>query len=399
MERVYKNRVFCYDEARKEGKVGSKIMERTFTVTGACNPQLHYMVDLQSRLEEIKVLVEQGAYFTINRARQYGKTTMLTALKKYLQDDYIVVSTDFQLLSNASFENEYMFVKAFSEELLFTKELPEGVRERLEQFALGEKDGADLRVLFRCLSEWCEQSEKPVVLLVDEIDSATNNQVFLDFLAQLRGYYIHREERPTFQSVILAGVYDIKNIKRKFGSEEEHQKRNSPWNIAADFKVNMSFSKEDIAGMLQEYETDHHTGMDIKEIAGLLFEYTAGYPFLVSRICQIMNEEKERTWTKAVFLEAMKKILTEKNTLFESLVNKLTRYPKLKEVLYTILFQGKEIPYNSLNESIEVAEMLGFIRNEENKVVVANRIFETVLYNLFLSEEVVGNRIYADFLL
>ena len=106
MERVYKNRVFCYDEARKEGKVGSKIMERTFTVTGACNPQLHYMVDLQSRLEEIKVLVEQGAYFTINRARQYGKTTMLTALKKYLQDDYIVVSTDFQLLSNASFENE-----------------------------------------------------------------------------------------------------------------------------------------------------------------------------------------------------------------------------------------------------------------------------------------------------
>lgn len=194
-------------------------------------------------------------------------------------------------------------------------------------------------------------------------------------------------------------MYDIKNIKRKFGSEEEHQKGNSPWNIAADFKVNMSFSKEDIAGMLQEYETDHHTGMDIKEIAGLLFEYTAGYPFLVSRICQIMNEEKERTWTKAVFLEAMKKILTEKNTLFESLVNKLTRYPKLKEVLYTILFQGKEIPYNSLNESIEVAEMLGFIRNEENKVVVANRIFETVLYNLFLSEEVVGNRIYADFLL
>ena len=51
--------------------------------------------------------------------------------------------------------------------------------------------------------------------MIDEVDSATNNQVFLDFLSQLRGYYIHRTERPTFQSVILAGVYDVKNIKRK----------------------------------------------------------------------------------------------------------------------------------------------------------------------------------------
>lgn len=51
--------------------------------------------------------------------------------------------------------------------------------------------------------------------MIDEADSATNNQVFLDFLALLRGYYIRREKMATFQSVILAGVYDIKNIKRK----------------------------------------------------------------------------------------------------------------------------------------------------------------------------------------
>ena len=48
-------------------------MGKCFNVTGACDPQLHYMVDIKDRLAEIKELVDDGAYFTINRARQYGK--------------------------------------------------------------------------------------------------------------------------------------------------------------------------------------------------------------------------------------------------------------------------------------------------------------------------------------
>lgn len=65
--------------------------------------------------------------------------------------------------------------------------------------------------------------------MIDEVDSATNNQVFLDFLVQLRAYYIDRDVQPTFQSVILTGVYDVMNLKRKIRPDEEH-KVNSPWN-------------------------------------------------------------------------------------------------------------------------------------------------------------------------
>lgn len=42
-----------------------------------------------------------------------------------------------------------------------------------------------------------------------------------------------------------AGVYDIKNLKHNLRNEDEH-KYNSPWNIAADFNVDMSFSQKDI---------------------------------------------------------------------------------------------------------------------------------------------------------
>ena len=60
-------------------------MGRLFNVNGNCIPELHYMVDLTERLEQVKNMVDAGQYITINRARQYGKTTMLKELAKNLE--------------------------------------------------------------------------------------------------------------------------------------------------------------------------------------------------------------------------------------------------------------------------------------------------------------------------
>ena len=180
-----------------------------------------------------------------------------------------------------------------------------------------------LQRLFEELSDICGAADKRIVLIIDEVDSAANNQVFLDFLAQLRAYYIDRDIQPTFQSVILAGVYDVKNLRRKIRPDDEH-KMNSPWNIAADFNIDLSFSEEEISGMLREYEMDYHTGMDVNGMSLLLYDYIAGYPFLVSRLCKLMDEEickidnfgsKSKAWNRSGFNEAVKLILSEKNTL------------------------------------------------------------------------------------
>ncbi len=61
---------------------------KEFNTTAVCIPSKHYMVDLSERVAEIKKLVDAGKYFTINRARQYGKTTTLSALEKYLSMGY-----------------------------------------------------------------------------------------------------------------------------------------------------------------------------------------------------------------------------------------------------------------------------------------------------------------------
>ena len=56
-------------------------MAKTFNVTADCKPGEHYMVNLDRRLKDIKELVDSEKYFTINKARQYGKTTIFRHLE------------------------------------------------------------------------------------------------------------------------------------------------------------------------------------------------------------------------------------------------------------------------------------------------------------------------------
>ena len=378
-------------------------MPKVFNTAAICIPQEHYMVNLDSRVREIKKLVDAGKYFMINRARQYGKTTTLRALYRNMMKDYYVVSLDFQTFGSAEFETESRFANSFADSILEEfereyREFPKKMKESLENLRrkISERplnENFTLRSLFGYLGDLCASADKPIVIMIDEVDSASNNQVFLDFLAQLRAQYIERDIQPTFRAVILAGVYDVKNLRRKIRPDEVH-KYNSPWNIAADFKVDMSFSREEIAGMLDEYEKDYHTGMDVELLAGLIREYTSGYPFLVSRICQLLDEEisvkkeyggKKSAWTKKGFLEAVRILLSEKNMLFESLREKLESYPELNSMLYSLLFTGKAIVYNYYETSINIATMFGFVKNENGVLAVSNRIFETWLYNLYLS--------------
>jgi predicted AAA-ATPase len=374
---------------------------KVYNTTAVCIPKEHYMVNLDERLKKIKVFVDAGKYFTINRARQYGKTTTLRALYLYLQGEYYVVSMDFQTFGSAEFQTETIFSRSFANSFLRslkrnpvnkTEQLNEAMAQ-LEKSVASQNDFFALKALFEQLGDICAVSDKPIVLMIDEVDSALNNQVFLDFLAQLRAQYMERDIYPTFRSVILAGVYDVKNLRGKIRPEDEHR-YNSPWNIAADFDISMSFSKNEIAGMLTEYEADYKTGMNVDEMAGLLFDDTSGYPFLVSRLCQLMDEvvckketygSKSAAWTKEGFYEAQRLILAEKNMLFESLSEKLVSYPELNDMLKSLLFTGKPIVFNYYEPSIGVASMFGFVKNKNGMLVVANRIFETWLYNFYLS--------------
>ncbi len=383
-------------------------MTKYFNTEGSCKVTEHYMVKLDERLGKIKrVLVDRKKYFVINRGRQYGKTTTLQSLADYLSEDYFVFSLDFQKMPDEKFETGETFSRALISMMYDALQYEEGeeqekVRAMLSEFTADNPEmGMD--DLFRFLSDMCRKNPRPIVLMIDEVDSAGNNEVFVKFLAQLRAYYLERDRVPTFHSVILAGVYSIKNLKLKLRPESEHQ-YNSPWNIAADFDIDMSFSAQQIAGMLAEYEADYHTGMDIQAVSEEIYAYTSGYPVLASMICKRIDErimgsdgfeDAKKAWSKAGIEEAVTIILKESNLLFESMVKQLDIYEELYKMIEDIIYCGRRIPFSMEAKPINLGVMFGFLKEENGRVMIANRLFEMCLLNLFMAKEAIRSEIYT----
>ena len=363
---------------------------KRFNTTGKMIAAQHYMVPIDRQVNAAARLVEDGMYFCINRGRQYGKTTTLAFLKEHLEKQgYVVFSISFEGLADDSYKSlgtliyESLCLMALplrwigipnligDSSLQLVKTVDKGKRE------IGVVEFRDLIGMF------CTRNK--VVLIIDEVDQAGNYPPFIQFLSLLRNMYLSRDQIPTFHSVILAGVYDIKNLKLKLRPEELHR-YNSPWNIAAPFDTDMSLHADGIAEMLTEYKHDHQIDFDEHTVAQMIYDYTSGYPFLVSRLCQIIDE-KELVWDKQGLLEATQAILMERNTLFDDMVKKVEQYPQLRALLKDILFSGAKRTFSTDEKYIQLASMFNFVKNQNGAVVVNSRLMEIRLYNLFIGEE------------
>ena len=122
----------------------------------------------------------------------------------------------------------------------------------------------------------------------------------------------------------------------------------------------------------------------------------------MSRICELLDtevtdefESKAKAWTSEGMDEAIKRLLAENNTLFQSLTKNMNNYPDLKEAIRSILMEGTKLTWNPDQDDIIQMHMYGLIRNDHNIVRVANRIFETRLYNLFLSDEELKQNVFS----
>ncbi|MCD7736471.1 MAG: ATP-binding protein [Lachnospiraceae bacterium] len=374
---------------------------RSFNTEVVCNPQKHYMVDISDKVDRIIAkYVENGKYFSINRGRQYGKTSTLRAISRKLHEKYYCIQISLAW-SNAIFKSDAQLVTSFIRRVSKSMRqirMPEKVIQNWSRPLDIDDPFSELDVR---ITELCLNSDREVILMIDEADRASDNQKMLQLLELLRDKYIDREDGldQTFKSVILAGVYDIKNLKLKLRPEEEHR-YNSPWNVAAEFDEDLSFSTSDIAGMLRVYENDHQTGMDIRMISEIIYDYTSGYPVLVSAMCKRLDENvagssgfpnHTAAWTREGVVVAARMVETSNMALLEDMIKQLKDYPELKETLRSILFEGESVAFNTHNEVLNLARMFDYIKSVNGQVAVSNRIFEVVLYDYFLSEEKIDN--------
>lgn len=278
-------------------------MGKVFNITGPCLEKYHYMVSPDVRVQQMKSMIQAGKYFTVNRARQYGKTTTIYSLVENIKNEYLVFSISFEGISEQILSNEGQFCRRFFR--LLQSDIrygsacgfSENTKNKIKEYAEHKNNELDLYDMADFISDLCIEESKPVVLIIDEVDQAGNSDIFLSFLGVLRDLFIKRYERPTFQSVILIGVHDIKNLKLKIPKKEE-QKQNSPWNIADNFEGEMSFSVKEIESMLEAYEKEQKITVHKEEVSKLLYDYTKGYPFLVSYICKLADEYAQKAITE-----------------------------------------------------------------------------------------------------
>lgn len=83
---------------------------------------------------------------------------------------------------------------------------------------------------------------------------------------------------------------------------------------------------------------------------------------------------------------SVKTILTEKNTLFDDIAHHLENNKELQTFMYELLILGQEKNFEPANPVIDLAATFGFIRNEEERVVIDNRMFEIKIANYFISK-------------
>ena len=349
---------------------------KKFNTTGLCIPKKHYMVDISNKLDSIEKLIEEESYFVINRPRQFGKTTTLNELYKRLKTNYTVIKLDFERMSE-DFTSSKVFCNSFVDSLSRTLDKELKAVETLNNLAYLISDIT---------------KDKDIILMIDEVDRISNNQLFVNFLGILRSLYLDREAElcTTFKSVILAGVYDIKNLKLKF-SDNTDTRYNSPWNIAVDFDLNMSFDSNEIETMLCEYTKNNNLNMDIKQISEEIFKFTNGYPFLVSRVCQIVDEKillvEKRNWEINDIHKAIKILLTEHNTLFDDLIKNLENNKGLYNLIEKILIKETNIIYEFYNPEISIGTMFGYLSKDKNNyVIVSNKIFSELIFNYMTSK-------------
>ncbi|MCL2063151.1 MAG: AAA-like domain-containing protein, partial [Candidatus Cloacimonetes bacterium] len=193
---------------------------KTFKITGICVPEENFMVDTSDKIAQIMTMIRRKDYFVINRPRQYGKTTTLTLLRREMMktEEYLPIFLSFEGVDSSSFENPKVFCQKFLKKLAMDNNIVKSSYSEL--LSAKNNEVTDFDTLSNVISDVLSKIEKKIVLMIDEVDKSSDNQIFLYFLGMLRDKYIKSQAGidTTFHSVILAGLHDIKSLKMKIYS-------------------------------------------------------------------------------------------------------------------------------------------------------------------------------------
>src|SRR6056297_4126582 len=176
------------------------------------------------------------------------------------------------------------------------------------------------------LKDWCQKSDKPLILLIDEIDALIGDTL-ISVLRQLRSGY---DKRPNAfpQSIILCGVRDVRDYRIFSDKDQQIITGGSAFNIKAESLTVGDFTESEIRTLYEEHTKE--TGQRFEEaVFKLAWDYTRGQPWLVNALAYeacFRNEkgqDRSKTITTQMFEAAKAELVIRRDTHIDQLTDKL----------------------------------------------------------------------------
>ncbi|KJJ85317.1 ATPase domain protein, prokaryote domain protein [Candidatus Omnitrophus magneticus] len=333
------------------------------------------MIDPLRNQKIIFDLIEKTQYFTIHAPRQTGKTTLLHELAHRLNKEGNYISVVFSVESAG--------YRSITEEIA-NKKIINSLYSSSGQYLNKkncpippEKYTKDL-TLENYLIDWAISQTKPIVLLLDEIDSLYDD-VLVSVLRQLRnGFQIRPKRFPS--TVALVGLRDVREYKTKVRPSEVSLGSGSPFNIKAESILLGTFTKEEITELYSQHTKD--TGqIFLKEVVDRIYELTGGQPWLVNAIAReivvkILNEDFTKKITLDHVESAKENIIQRRDTHLDSLIDKL-KEERVKNIVSAII-NGDGVLFDNYDDSLLYCRDLGII-SETKPIRIANEIYREII--------------------
>ena len=358
------------------------IMKKWFNTAGPCKADIHYMLPAGDRLPELERLIAQENYFVIHAPRQVGKTTVMLTLAQKLTASGQYTAVMLSLEVGAVFSHD-----PDAAERAILDEWQDAIRFYLpaELQASNGISGSSGRQIGSFLSAWAQESPRPLVVFLDEID-ALSDETLISVLRQIRSGFPRRPHGFP-QSVTLIGMRDVRDYKVASGSSVgaspavgTRLNTSSPFNIKVRSFTLSNFTLENVRSLyLQHTEATGQIFTD--EAIALAFHLTQGQPWLVNAIAkeitEYIAEDPAIPITPDLINQAKEILIKRQDTHLDSLAERL-REDRVRAIIQPIL-SGLEIGDTPEDDRRYLLDLGLVVRSQEGGLKIANPIYQEVI--------------------
>ena len=354
---------------------------RSFGTQGRVRPERHYVVPRTEQVADFITRIRAGKYIVLFAPRQTGKTTFFRLALDALRTEapnFFPIQLNFEEYEDYTPSEFYgSLYEDIREEIenVFQKR-GEALDEALTQFLENTKltDHVSMRRFFSRFSRLLKNQR--VIVIIDEFDGIPQAAV-KGFLHSLRYIYLS-DELLCLHSVSIVGVKSITQL--------DYDRPVSPFNIQDEFRL-PNFTLEQVRDLLGQY-TEEVGQTFAPEVIESFHKQTAGQPFLVNRIAQILTAElnipKTEPLTITHFAQAYKQLLRERNTNIDHLRTNVRRDRRFEKMLLRIASYEKGMRFNPDNDLMNELVTYGIIgEGSDGMCEIANPIYQHHILQVF----------------